>query len=178
MNSEPVEIPLSKGKLVMIIVGSYAFVVLCYWMGFYEDGPGRGNPVIMLVAIAGLIIFAGSGLYGTAKLFDQKPGFVIDELGFIDNSSGIAAGRVPWDDIVGLRETLVSGQRMITVDVIDPEKYIEQGGFLKAKLNSANINMTGSAINISANTLAIKHAELWQLLADGMDEFCGGGQDG
>ena len=106
------------------------------------------------------MFFGFCGLYALFKLFDAAPGFVIDAEGIVDNSSGISAGRIPWSDIQGFHVTTVQGQRFLTVDVYDQDKYMRRGNVVKRLLVSANARYFGGLIHISANALRINFDEL------------------
>jgi hypothetical protein len=89
---------------------------------------------------------------------------VIDEVGILDNSSAVAAGRIFWHEIIGFRISEISGQRFITIEVIDPKRFIDRCGFVMRFLNSAKHDFVGSPINISSNALQADLDELVRLL--------------
>ena len=60
-----------------------------------------------------------AAIYGCIKIFDSKPGLVIDAEGLIDNSSAAAAGRIPWTDIGGVNVFTMHRQRMLTIELRD-----------------------------------------------------------
>ena len=55
----------------------------------------------------------------------------MDREGFTDNSSGVSTGRVPWSEVVEIGQYRVQRQKLISVHVIDPEKYVKRANFLK-----------------------------------------------
>jgi hypothetical protein len=166
-----VVIPLSKGKLVLLILACIAFVAGGIWIWSKADSQTRYNPLYMKgVAIACLSFFGICGIYGCIKVFDSSPGLIIDNQGIVDNSSAVSAGRVPWDEIIALRISEIAGQRFLTIEVTEPEKYIERCGVLLRMLNSANTKMMGSPINISSNSLKVNVDELVRLLTEAFDK--------
>lgn len=159
-------IPLSRGKIVGLTLGSVAFVAVSIWIWTIPVGEGPLTPPLRkIVSVLGIGFFGICAVYGFAKLFDKKPGLVIDREGIMDNSSGVAAGRILWSEIRGFQEHEIFGQRFLTIQVTDPERFLNQSGYLKTKLNSANLNLTGSPINISSNSLSIGFDELIDTLA-------------
>ena len=153
---EAISTPLSKGRIVLLIIGSFAFVALSAGLLLFSDQVPRMNSIFnKIVVAAGIPFFGLCGVFGVRKLFDDKPGLVIDSEGIVDNSSAVAAGRIPWEEITALRISEVSGQRFLTIMVISHEKYAQGKGRVRAWLNSVNTKMTGSPINISANSLNI-----------------------
>ena len=110
------------------------------------------------------VFFAFCAIYSCVKLFDQRPGLVVDGEGIIDNSSGVAAGRIGWDEIVGLQVYQISRQRFLTILVSDPKKYADRGPFFTRMANAVNTRMTGSPINISSSTLGLNFDDLVEML--------------
>ncbi|MBX9790099.1 MAG: hypothetical protein K2Y37_14375 [Pirellulales bacterium] len=173
---EAIAIPLSKGKILLLLFGSIAFVAISIWMWSYASEQQRYNPLsVQAVAVAGVLFFGACAIYSAMKFIDTKPGLVIDQQGIVDNSNAAAVGRVSWRDIVGLSVTTIAGQRMLTIELANPQQYIERLGFIRRLLNSASYRMTGSPINISANGLAIKFDDLVGLVGA---EFAKYGQPG
>jgi hypothetical protein len=153
---EALSIPLSKGKIVLIVIGSFAFVAVCAALLVNAGQIPRMNSIFIKAVVAfGIPFFGFCGVFGLRKLFDSKPGLIIDSEGIVDNSSAIAAGRIPWDEITGIRISEVAGQRLLTILVAAPESYSRGQGKVRAWLNSVNRRMTGSPINISTNALKI-----------------------
>ncbi len=154
-------IPLSKGKLVLGLLGPVAFVAVSVWIWSISNNQTRDNPLIIkAVAIACGSFFGLCAIYGCFKVFDTRPGLIIDDQGIVDNSSAVAVGRILWGEVV---DFYVSN-KFITIVVVDPQKFMARGNFLKRMLNAANMKMTGSPINISWIALGLKSDELAQAL--------------
>ncbi len=162
-------IPLSRTKLVLGLVGAVLFVGLSIVLWIAGEGPGWLGWIVggrlRFVAVIGASFFGLCAVYGAVKLFDRKPGLIIDRQGLIDNSSAVAAGRIPWDEITGYRAWSTHRQRMLVIDVVDPRKYQARGWRGRQWLDSMNTRLTGSPIVISANSLAIGFDKLEQILA-------------
>jgi hypothetical protein len=172
-SSGQIAIPLSKLKVILVIIGSLAFVGGSVWIWLV---PAEQDPELRLalrfVAVFGSALFGLFGVYGSVKLFDSRPGLIIDGEGMVDNSSAGSIGRIYWNDITGIRVTNIMGQRIMTVDVKDPQKYIEQGNLISRMLNAANAKTMGSPINFSANTLRIKFDDLFRLVSESFETYC------
>ena len=165
-----IEIPMSKSKVVMLILGAIAFVAGGIWLWLMAEEIGRSHPLyVKIVAIACVLFFGLCAIYGSFKVFDARPGLIIDDQGIIDNSSGVAAGRIFWDEIIGLTVS----KKFITILVVNPEKFLARGNFLIKFLNMANMKLTGSPINISSHALAIKFDELVRILLTASAEYKG-----
>lgn len=152
----------------MMIAGSLLFVAAGAWfLTASADGSLIGELrrfvppwVIRGLGAVTILFFGGCALYAIAKAFDRKPGLILRPDGFVDNSSAVAAGFIPWSDVTGLGIFEFNRQRMLVVQVAQPEKYADGGNALTRALNRANTRMCGSPIVISSNALRIPFDEL------------------
>jgi hypothetical protein len=167
---ETISIPLSKRKLVLMTAGSWVLLALCGWNILAHDVPANGLLDRMFSGI-GFLFFGCCGVFAAWKLFDKQPGLIIDSEGIVDNSSSIAVGRIPWAEITGFGISKVFGVKLITIRVTTPEKYIGVRGFVRAWINSMNMKMTGSPINISEGILETNFDGLLNLLTDAGTRF-------
>lgn len=153
-----VVIERSRRKALGALVGAWVFVLMGWWMWDIHD----------LASVIGGVLtigfFAPCGIVILFRLFERTPGLVIDAAGFTDKSGPTAAGRVAWKDVTSLRITTVSGQRFVTVDVADPERYIARLGRAAAVVARTNLSMCGSPVHISSTLLAINFDELAETL--------------
>lgn len=162
-------IGFSKNKIIFLIVGGCAMVAASAWLLLLDDeyirtslGPFPRNPLfIHAVALVGIVLFGLCGVYAIKNLFDKKPGLVLNSSGIIDNSSAFAAGFIPWSDILGAEEYMLSKkQKMLVIKVINPETYIARGGPLRRMLKKTSYKMRGSPIAITAGTLKMDFPDL------------------
>lgn len=79
--SEQIEIPLSKTKILMTLLGSITFVGLGLW--FLINPPKISNPIfgnptyILIVGLASILFFGFVAVTIFRKLSDKKPGLII-----------------------------------------------------------------------------------------------------
>jgi len=173
MNLEPVNIPLSKAKIILLIIGSLSFVVVCFWMFGHANNQDR-FPVIFVKAISviGFLLFGVIGIATIRKLFDQKPGLQIDKHGITDNSSSVSVGLIEWPDITSIRKEQMMTTKFILIHVEDPEKYIAKArSKAKQRIMRSNMNMYGTPLSITTNTLKISFDELTELLTKWTSEI-------
>ena len=171
-NPDRVEIPLSKVKIAVIMCGAILFVALGTWIFWMAERQQEFSPVQMKVVGASTIVFFGvCVLYMIAKIYDGKPGLIVDATGITDNSSGVSAGLVPWDSIRQIEEKQIKGQRFIAIKVDNPNRYIEKQSGLKRILMDMNYKMYETPIYISPNSLRIEYDELWSLLKEKMVKY-------
>lgn len=166
-------IGLSRRKLVLSILGSCAFVAAGAWLLSFDAARIRSGrsfnfffnepSVVYGTGVVSILFFGLCGLYASVKLFDKRPGLILNSSGIVDNASGVAAGFIPWPEVLGSGVYEVQKQKMLIIGVRDPQKYIDRGGALKRALNRANYKMTGSPVAISSVALKIDFSELVSL---------------
>lgn len=160
-SSEEKIIELSKTKITLLIFGSVAFIALGLWLSSLDsvaiESSRRFNNPTFVHGIGWLSVVFGvlCGIFGIKKLFDKKPGLVFNATGIIDNSSGICAGLIPWNEISGFDIYEVHKQKMLVILLKNPDKYIEMGNAIKRNLNKVNFKLCGSPIVITSSTLKV-----------------------
>ena len=165
-----IEIALNKSKLVALNLGSFAFVAVGTVMILrHYDSLTLKVLAVKTAGIAGCIFFGAIAVFTALKLFDKKPGLVVDATGILDNSSSVAAGFIPWADVRGLREILVRNQKFLMIDVIDSEKYVSRSNAFTRMLVVANTKYYGSPVAISSVALSIDFEQLKAMIAQGID---------
>lgn len=173
---EKIEIPLSKQKMFLTLLGSITFVGLGIW--FLINPPKSsnsifGNPIlIFIVGLASALFFGLIAVTIFRKFIDNKPGLVISTQGIIDNSSGVSAGLIPWTDIHEIKISQVMSQKFLMLIVSNPEDYLDKvTNPIKRNAMKMNYKTYGSPISISSNALKTNFDELQKLLDDKMNEY-------
>ncbi len=171
-----IEINISKSKLLFLFIGSLLFISIGI---LFVKNPSRfeslifNNPALISYAgFAAISFFGLTGIFILRKLFDTKPGIIINEEGILDNASAVSAGQISWGDVSGIRITKVVTQNFLIILVHNPEEYISrQTNAVKRKLMETNFKIYGTPINISANGLQCSFDELQNILIKKFDEF-------
>jgi hypothetical protein len=158
----PIEIPLSKYRLVLLLISAIAFVSIGIWFvskpESFKNGL-LGNPTIVLsIGILAIAVFGLSGFVIAKKLLDNTPGLIIDETGITDNSSGVSAGYIPWETIESFTPAKVFSQKFLTVILKKPE-------------GSVRIQKNDSPINITVSSLQCNFDELEKLLKKELKKY-------
>jgi hypothetical protein len=176
IESRKIEIPLSKSKLTKLLIFSILFLGGGLWIivtNPQTSNPLFNNPIVKTLASYGSTIMGLFGIYFFGKkLFDNKPGLIIDGQGIYDNTSAFNFGLIPWSDISQIHErtvqaSIASKQRFVTIGLFNPDKYISrEKNLLKRKLLAANKSSYCSPIHISTNGLKTNHNDLLQLLTE------------
>lgn len=169
---EETRIELSRARLTLVIAGALLMAGLGGWM-MIADAQGslietlrRFCPpaAVHVIGGAGLLFFGACAVYGVRKLFDRKPGLILNAAGLVDNSSGVAAGFIPWSEIRGVAPLFLGRQRMVALHVSDPQKYLGRGNALKRAFVRGNVSLCGTPIVISPTVLAISFDDLLRTL--------------
>ena len=167
-----IEIPLSRKKILLGIVGSLLMVSLSIFAFTVADYQTRYSPTLMkMTGILGALFFLATGIYGCAKTFDAKLGLIIDDSGILDNTNAASVGLIRWPDITKITTEKVASTRFLLVYVTNPEAYIKNTNGLKRKLMEGNYKMYGTPLSINSNTLKCNFSTLEKLLNDKFDVF-------
>jgi hypothetical protein len=170
-DSAPIEIKLSKGKLIKMMIGCIIFIALGGWMVF-DTPPDDPAIVVQIAGWASILFFGACLIFGIKKMADQRPGLIIDNAGIVDNSSGISGGFIPWSDIAEIRMLKTFNQKFLMLILNNPEEYInKQTSALKRKTIEINYKSYGSPVSISANALQCNFEELKNILDKKLSEY-------
>ena len=168
---EKIEIPLSKKKIILLLLAAIAFVAGGIWIAtnpekFIPNIFRITNPeIIRIGGIVGVLFFGAAGIYGIKKLFDKKVGLIIDSNGITDNSNASSIGLIEWKDISDIRTKQVMSTKFLLIDIVNPKKYIGKAkNGIQARLMKANMNMYETPLSITSNTLKYDFGELEKLI--------------
>ncbi len=182
MTTPPEEkvIALSRVKLVFLLLMGIGFVLTGLFLLSLDarviaSAPRFNNPDFMYTIGAAAVGFFGPcSVFVIKKLFSKTPGLILNEKGITDRSSGVAAGFIPWTDVLDIREYRVNRQKFVAVYVKDPQKYVKRGNPVTRLANWANLKMAGTPINISAKSLKITYDELFSVIEQFFENSRGG----
>lgn len=158
---DKIEIPLSKTKIFLHLLGSIFFVALWVFI-FVEIEPFF---FIDIIGYFGVLFFGFIFIVLMRKIFDRRPGLIIDQNGITDNTNYTSVGLIEWDDILGIDTYQVHSTKMIVIQIDEPEKYIRRAkNSLVEKSMRMNQSMSGSPLSIISGSLKINHDDLERLL--------------
>ncbi len=166
-----IEIPYSKTKLIIGTVFSLLFVTGGFFMLFSINGENILYQLfIKIFGILGVLFFGTTFGYGIIKLFDNKPGLSIDEIGITDNSNMSSVGLIEWSDIKEIKIQEYQSTSFLLVFLRDNQKYLEQTNGFKRRLLKSNFKKYKTPISIISNTLDCNFDELAKELIDKLNE--------
>ncbi|OJW77948.1 MAG: hypothetical protein BGO69_10900 [Bacteroidetes bacterium 46-16] len=165
----PIEISLSKVKVIWLFAGCVLFIILG---AFFVIDPEmmvspimRSPEVVYITGITSLGFFGLCSIFVAQKLLDTTPGLIIDQNGIINNTGAINVGLIEWKDITRIETMQVMSARFIVLYVSTPEKYINRAKnmFIKQVMN-LNYKKFGSPISITSISLKMDWDELARLI--------------
>lgn len=163
-----IEIPLSKSKILLLLIGSIGFVIAGI---LFVKNPAtfifpmiRNPEIIRFIGIAAILFFGGVGIYGVTKLFDKTIGLIIDANGITDNTNAASAGLIDWRDITSIETAQVMSTKFLLIFTTNPDKYLNRVTGFKRKLMQGNINMYGTPLAITSTTINYNFDELENLV--------------
>jgi len=168
---QPIEIPLSKKKLTLMVIGSLIFVVLGILFVVspenYTSLIMQSPTIIFISGLASILFFGLCFFFISKKLGDKSPGLVISDEGILDNSSGVSVGQIKWAEIEHISVIKIYRQKMIILQIKNPQEYIDkQTNWFKRKMMTTNYKMYGTPVCITSNGLKISFNELLSTLTE------------
>lgn len=165
-NSLPITFAINKSKVALYLIGSLLLVLAGVFV-FYNCLHGQGRYVLgsieltYIIAILCFVFFGYASVIFLVKLFSDKPGIVINELGIIENATAVVNGLIPWKDIKSVELYKMQSQKFVLIYVHNPEEYIaKQKNVIKRKSMQANLKTHGTSIFINTNMLKVSDVEL------------------
>jgi hypothetical protein len=171
MYKDETVIELSKGKIIILTLGSIGFVALGGWVLTLDRIPTRYNEYKVIgFAIAGIVFFGMCGVYGLIKTFDRKPGLVISSEGIQDNSSAISGQFISWQNVVGFKEVAVQGTRILLIRVNNCNQMLATAGAWRRFWMKLSVKQYGTPVSITASSLKCSFEELKAIMEKEFDK--------
>jgi hypothetical protein len=169
---EEIRVPLSKIKMLLIMIGAIIFVgiQIVFWF-IPTDYNVIFVPLGRTTSFIGIPFFALCSFYATKKLFDKTPGLLINNDGVTDNSSAISAGFIGWANILGFKIVSLGGdRRSIAILVNNSDEIIGMQKGLKQKAMTFNLRKYRTPVLIPDVTLKCDLDELNQKLNTALEQ--------
>lgn len=106
-------------------------------------------------------IFFGFGSY---VLFTTKDPLLIRDDGFIDQSSYLALGFIPWNEVIRIYPTYVLTEKFLSVELKNQQSYIDKQTSLKRILMKINKASGYSAIQIPFTAIMESPEEICEMM--------------
>jgi hypothetical protein len=174
--TDKIIIPLSKSKIALLLTGSIVFVILgilCFlFPEKFQTILFRNEEIIRVTGFASVGFFGLCSIFYVIKLFDNKPGLIINKEGILDNSSGVSSGQIAWQDIQDITVLEIARQKIILIKVSNPDDYIaRQKSRFKRKIIKLNYDNFQTPIQITANGLKCSFDDLFEMISYSFKKF-------
>lgn len=159
--------PLSKRKLTLALFGCLAFVALGIWLwGRRDQYTGFAQWKLYFCAWSGMVFF-GLGIAVLAfKLFDTRPGLVLNTQGI--HSLGLFGFRpvIPWQHITGTRIVqLPRGRvRILLIHTDDMEAALARMSGMARLFARFSLARYGALHSVASNNLQVDIEELQRII--------------
>ncbi|GGF90171.1 hypothetical protein GCM10010912_39180 [Paenibacillus albidus] len=161
MKQESFKVYTGKRNLWLMALAGLAFVAAGVWMiSLYLEG--GESILIALVGLVCTVFFGACLLYIIKMMFDRGPAVILDEQGVTDHSSFTSGGTIRWDEIENLELFHLSGQKMIGIQLKDPQAYLANQRGFKGWLMRVNHRMVDAPVNIAQAALPIPLEQLYE----------------
>jgi len=171
-DNQTIEIPTSKKKTFLIILGCLMFVIICIWLWTRADNQTSYSPInLKIVSIVGIAFFGLGLVLGPKKLFDKRPGLIIDDKGIQINLSVFSGRFITWTNITKFEITQIKSTRIILIFIDNADEVIRNESKLNRIVMHFSMREYSTPFSIGSGTLKIDFDELYELLTEGLEIF-------
>jgi len=151
---------IMQGVMLAIAIGAGIWMV-----GFFR--PHNYIAQYSFIGFGAFLLLVS--VFGAANLTKrlQAPNeiLIVDENGIVDRTSGHGVPLIKWEDVKGIREEMISIQKVVRIDVQNADKYIEQAvNPIKRRLLKNQLKMYGSPFIIHPRMVGQKNDNLLELM--------------
>jgi hypothetical protein len=150
---EQIIIPTSKKFISLALLGSVLFTVGGMYMFNAEPSEKYSSIDLRFRGFSTMAFFGLAGLYCLIKLFDNKPGLIIDENGIWNNSSIISNHTIKWNELSGAGLTKFGREKIIFLYFKDNKSFIIKFNLIERFIMRLNLLLCDSPIGISTRSL-------------------------
>jgi hypothetical protein len=158
-DAQQIVIPISKTKMIFLLLICFGFAYAgIYMITHSADIIGK------VIGYACLIFFGGGSLMGLYRLFQNKPGIILnnDDIVYDTNSQ---EGFISWNDIDNISISSVKSTKLIMIHPKDVNAFIDkQSSKIKQELMRFNQNNYNAPISLTSSSFQISSDELYSLL--------------
>lgn len=168
----PLEFPLRRGRLVFLACVGLTFFAASLWFTARFGWPSLDfaandlvDEALRAMGVAATTFFGALTLAVGDLAVRPGPGLVIDDEGIVERTSGMAAGRVRWEEISALRIVRhANQQRVVGLDLHDVEAHMDRLAGWRRWLLRTNMRTGWPAVAIHVDSLGQDAEQLAALL--------------
>ena len=165
---ERIAIPFSRLKCLVILAVASVFVVACAFFATHSQGQARYAPTfVRIVCGAGVALFAAVAIMSVVRLFDSRPGLIVDRQGVDDRTNFSSIGRVDWADVRGLRTVKARWNNGLVVELHEPQRFAGRGNIVQRLLRAG----AASPVVLGSNALDVPFDTMVQIVRRFHDDW-------
>lgn len=160
-----IKIELSKGKILLVLLGGISLVAVAFWLWNYSEIQQKVDPLLVkIIAVIGMLFFSICSFFGTIKLFDTKPGMIVNSRGFVNNSLVLDGQFVEWTHVHSFQIIEIKQTKILLVFIDNPEEIIDKSNIWNKFWLRQNLKWYGTPINVTSNTLKCNFEEMLNIM--------------
>ncbi len=171
---EEIQIELSRNKILLLLLLGIVFflisVILITKPSEFLNYKMRSEKLILIIGWVGFILFGIITMFLFIKLFDSKPGLVINKKGILDNTSTNPSGFIKWSDIISVVVKKSGYIQFILIKVKNPNEYIERSGRINRIALKQNTREHGTPLVLTSTSLKCSFEELKKYISENLPE--------
>ena len=169
-----IKVPINKSKatrrFTLFVILLLVFTLMALQPQLFIKSGSYG--FVKVAGFIGSFIFIIGAAFVAQKVFNKKPGLIIDNEGIADGSLGVMFPKVSWSQVTEIRHLESNGDHFIKITIKDPEKYISaEPNPLKRKMLEMNYNTLRTPVNIAASRLKMDFQELYAMVKSKLEAF-------
>lgn len=149
----PIIIEHNKAKLVRGVFMCIVLMAICVWL-LTESSRATSKVLGGVGGICGVLAL----YFYVTRLRDRTPAVQVDDEGI--RVGGQVAGPIAWSDVIGIGRATRQKDDVVTIQVRDPQAYVEGAAKAVQPFITANIDATGAPVVISTKTLSVSTQDL------------------
>jgi hypothetical protein len=168
-STDQIIIPHSRKKILLLFLVSVGFVALGIYLLLISESWNYLPLLPILIKAVGIASIAFCGLcaiFYARMLLNIPPSLVLDSTGMVCNAIGYPTCKISWRDITRIRKTRVLFYNYVTLDLLEPEKYVKSGSIFWRILGAINLRGYGSPILVTSGFFQIEFDELRDIITE------------
>jgi len=150
---EQIIIPTSKKFLLLGLLASILFIVIGIVMINSEPSRKYSSAYLQTWGLLGTTFSSLTCFYCFKKIFDSKPGLIIDENGLWNNSSIVSNHKIKWNELTGVGLTKIGKEKILFLYFKDDSSFIMKFNLIERLIMRLNMSLYNSPIGISTRSL-------------------------
>lgn len=160
-NPDRIVIYPSQAKMLLVLLGSIAFVVIGVWSGI--SSLAREVVFWSIASYLSVSFFAVCGFYAAYRLVIRRPALEVDTTGITDAASAFGLRHLSWEEIDYVLLYKYAGQSMLGIIPRNLDIFLSRQPVVRRFFIKLNLALGCAPINIPQVGLSMELAELARL---------------